>query len=88
MVVTESRSDGIPQQLSEGVKLAEEKYRSEMKLNVEIVELERESEDESYNHGEWFGEGYQVIMVRVDCHHTPPFRFWVFDSHSWFKSFA
>lgn len=51
VVLTESRAEGIPQQLSEGIRLAENKFKGEMKFNMEVVPLFRERESESYNRG-------------------------------------
>lgn len=51
MVFTESPPGGIPAQLGEGIKLAEDKYGSKIKINMEVVPLLRDNEDESYNNG-------------------------------------
>ncbi|KAK6633756.1 hypothetical protein RUM44_004363 [Polyplax serrata] len=50
LVLTETQAEGIPHHFSEGIKMAEEKYKSEIKFNMEVVQLMREQEQESYNH--------------------------------------
>lgn len=51
MVFTEEPPGGTPSQLGAGIALAEEKYRTRMKINMEIIPLLRDNEDESYNNG-------------------------------------
>lgn len=54
MVFTEEPPGGVPSQLGAGIALAEEKYATKLKINMEIVPLLRDNEDESYNNGNCF----------------------------------